>query len=32
MPTPSSGKKPRAQTDALLNEMKETMNSLKTLA
>ena len=25
-------KKPRAQTDALLNEMKETMNSLKTLA
>ena len=30
--TPSSGKKPRAQTDALLNEMKETMNSLKILA
>ena len=32
VPTPSSGKKPRAQTDALLNEMKETMSSLKTLA
>ena len=32
VPTPSSAKKPRAQTDALLNEMKETMNSLKTLA
>ena len=32
VPTPSSGKKPRPQTDAFLNEMKETMNSLKTLA
>ena len=32
VPTHSSGKKPRAQTDALLNEMKETMTSLKTLA
>ena len=32
VPTPFSGKKPRAQTDFLLNEMKETMNSLKTLA
>ena len=32
MPTPSSGKKPTPQTDVLLNEMKENMNSLKTLA
>ena len=32
VPTPVSRKKSRGQTESLLTEMKETMNTLKTLA
>ena len=32
VPTPASIKKSRGQTESLLTEMKETMNTLKTLA